>query len=463
MRVVVLGLILSFASGVHAAGMSHTDLTSLVHQSTDVVMGAEVREGVYRVTVVHKGPLARGAEIKVLTDAIGTWLPPTYRRKSAGQYETVDAPPREPRALLFLVRQPDGRYFPVPSGMRLYGGGRVYRLEQQNNPGPYEPVPQGQDPLDVFGLDAAQVDQVPATEADFNKMFEAAKLRAARVAAAKTNAERLALLGPPLPFPAVMAYGRGFAVDEAAGFLVDAVIATGVLDDILEALARHMRHPSQLLLPDPRLREAKRLEVLAAARDLRRPVHQRAAAVSLLGTFSGADDVKPQLVELVPLLSDAVPAVRAAAAGALADLGRTACGPYLVTAAGKEKDGEVLLVIAHRLANAGEKFEKQFHALHPFLFTIGPGPRPLDVSFQMITPGMRTSPSGKFRLRLSQGAKIIAEVDEHERLSSYLGGNRSGGMSRFQVSVPPGVYQARMVYEVYGKAGVSNPIDLTMK
>lgn len=150
---------------VQARQMYDYDMASLWYLSEVVVEGEELGysewnsswlAGNVRVTRVHKGPdtLGEGDEIPVAMDLAITRQPLFSGPRDAARVETK-------QVLLFLswnqqqtAYKPGERYLLVASGLKLIADAEdvVYRLEQGNNPGPYELVRQGPELVDRSDL-----------------------------------------------------------------------------------------------------------------------------------------------------------------------------------------------------------------------------------------------------------------------------------------------------------------------
>ncbi len=338
-----LGVLLAFALALAAppawgANAYHHDLTSLALLSDAVVLaerGAsrevliESRYPVtvtrYHVTRVWRGALHPGDDLDVLDGGF-----------SLQHFVGRAAPTFDRTALLFLSHVDPASSLPpgttwwavAGSGLRVFAGGRVYRFEQRSNPGPYEPCPQGNDPLDVRGFE-------PSSEPITMGAFEPALARAlARAEAFRgalaepTPRRRAALLAfldtAPEP-PAVVPTGYdGHYRDELAWRVVERLHNDGDLDGVLEAVARTSLGLDLFEHNDILLGHLG--AVLAAAADASRPLHRRVAALEVLRQLSlwwagGTDETQahPRLIAdgVVALLGDPQPVVRAAAALAL--------------------------------------------------------------------------------------------------------------------------------------------------
>jgi hypothetical protein len=155
---VCVGLVSSRARALMSV---HYDLTSLALASDAVVLARRTGErklGQYRELTLHRvlksyhGPLRPGDEVDVEYGAYA--LTPLW-----GWGLDAGTPQVSDEVILFLYRGklwlPDGgtetAWQLEPSGLRIFVSGAVYRFEQFNNPGPYEPVAQGLDPFDVLG------------------------------------------------------------------------------------------------------------------------------------------------------------------------------------------------------------------------------------------------------------------------------------------------------------------------
>lgn len=304
----------------------HYDLTSLALVSDAVVLARRTGErklGPYRTLTLHRvlksyrGPLRPGEEVDVDYGAYA--LTPLW-----GWGFDAGTPHVSQDVVLFLYRNqpssPDGgtktTWQLEPSGLRIFVNGAVYRFEQFNNPGPYEPVAQGIDPFDVLEDPRGKV---RVTKDQFETELQRAFARAGAIqralARAGTAAGRQALLDLIGPAPGVdngapaAIWSYGFYKNLAERKMLDALAAHHDLKDFLEGVARTPAPDPTLALNDPFTAR----ELLRAARDPRLSLPERVAALQVL-TDSPFARLKPADANAVSaLLASTQPALRAKA------------------------------------------------------------------------------------------------------------------------------------------------------
>lgn len=422
--ILLLGAVCCPAVTAKAAPMEHHDLASLWFLADHVIRAEPVSlqhrheewntTTTYRVTHIYGGSLAIGDQIEVYDDAYRTVFQASWDY-SDPEHPVERMPLRkDPVEVLFLVPAPprlireglldgDGLYQKVPSGQRLLAGGRVYRFEQQSNPGAYAPVPQGPDPEDVFGR--ADRWGVALTLAEFDAELGEARARAEAAVAALAREDRtertaaiLELLPAAATFPARVRFPiTGFAGDALSRHLQQAVSAEGDLDALVEAFGRDLV-PSmyaydgrRFLDPDPAAGGAALLEV---ACDGERPRHHRYAALRLLAENRQAIREDPEAARdrIAGLLDDRDPWIRATAVLALGRLGhgegqRAIVVDQLTSHVPKERHPEVLLAAGHQLRSLDAKISRLDPLLREgreLISVLRPGPQDCDSGGELV-------------------------------------------------------------------------------
>lgn len=308
-----------------AAMMTHLDLTSLALEADAIVRArvvSETREDPYttrktlEVVRSYEGPLVPGDRFELAYDLYGTHAFGDYRGADAG------APTLGPEVVVFLAKPrrhaPSGALRPpnpgdwpwylVGSGLRIFLDGKAHRFVQFNNPGGFDPVPQGHDPYDLYddprggpALDLAGLEAEMAVA-----QARAAEIRAA-IAAPDGPARRerlVALAGLDEP-PSNSSMG-GFYRNTAAGRVLKALGDTHDLPSFLRALSRssgvHLREFARAFSP---------AAVLEAASNPTLPLPLRLAALDLADAMSFELRELPSAeARVLALLSDADPDVR---------------------------------------------------------------------------------------------------------------------------------------------------------
>jgi hypothetical protein len=274
-----------------AAMMAHYDLAGLIAQSDAVVL-AERGE----LLPNDKGvPLRRYKIVRVLRGA----SPGDHVDVWDGAYVTAGHT-LDPRAVLFLARR-DGNEEITLSGLRVIEGGKVFRFEQPRNPGLYEMVPQGEDPVDHWRAGTSQLD-LAALEAAIVQAGARVDLIGA-VRANRDLASRRAMALALVPTASDVT-ARGFYDDVVTHRLEAVLVAAGDLPGALmldqrDHTAHDMRrgfgelaallaladpgpHPEMPRSPADDALRATALEVAAAKAELATPATER-AAITLLG------------------------------------------------------------------------------------------------------------------------------------------------------------------------------------
>lgn len=367
---------LCWAAAADAGNLAHYDLASLSFISRSIVLVDEVshqsrieawnKTTIYKVIKAYQGPLKIGQQVEVYDEAES----PSSTGKQRAVLFISPAEPREIKPGKPLLR---GLYEAAPSGWRFLVEGMVYRVEQQNNPGPYEPVPQGKDPLDVRGLERpnASFKTQPISFADFEKALTTAIHLADQVKktfrlpdSAQRNAALLQLLPAPRSFPAPLRYTRRQYADPLSLAIQERILQSEDLESFIEAMGRNVDgefdafRPSGLFSQDGQ----KRAEFLfSVAADEKRPLHQRDAAVQLIRNLTighrrmpanGAFNSETLCQALGGFLTAKDRAVRIAAVKVLPDsklCQRDKALKKLLSAVGTEKDGLVLLALHREL------------------------------------------------------------------------------------------------------------------
>jgi hypothetical protein len=306
----------------HAAMMQHTDLTSLVLDSDEIVLArrAGERDGGpwsvindHVVTKVYAGTLAPNDVVSLDYGAYSMTPLWGWGQREGGAPKMSDA------VVLFLVRPTKengynaapGGFWLAHSGLRILYDDTVYRFEQWNNPGPYEPVPQGHDPYDVLGDPRGSTPlTLPQFEADLARAIARANdIRDALAQATTPSGQTrlLELLGPASDddalFPLTL---HTFYSDDAARRILDAIAQQHDLPLFLAAVARTRGRTSLY-----RVRHSFTLaDIAREARSAARTTPERLAAISLIATRH-SDEVDDATV--IALMSDGDVEIRRAA------------------------------------------------------------------------------------------------------------------------------------------------------
>jgi len=304
--------------------MRHTDLASLALESDDIVLARRVgdRDGGshtvlsdHVVTKVYAGTLGVGATVTLdygvyALAPLWGWGP-----RDGG------APKMNDEVVLFLVRPSatngyapaPGGYWLAQSGLRVAFDGEVYRFEQRNNPGPFEPVPQGRDPFDVLGDPRGGTRGVPLAvfEMDLAKAIARAKdIRDAldQMRDHQGRARLLDLLGPESDDDALFArMSAGFYEDEAASMILRKIALEKDPALFLDAIVRARGRVDLFGVRSAFSAE----DLIAEARSAKRTVPERIAAIEYVHA-QALDKVDDAAV--IALLGDPDADVRAAAA-----------------------------------------------------------------------------------------------------------------------------------------------------
>ncbi len=279
-------------SRADARMMVHYDLAGLLMQSDAVVIADRIGP--------VKTPEGEYTRYRVVKSLRGS-------RKAGDLVQVYDAHfsttghKLDTQAVLFVMSF-NGTPNLVSSGLRVLENGKVWRFEQQNNPGPFDMVPQGRDPQDQWGLGGRQLDL-----AGLERAIADAQQRIDAVAAAKS------IVDPAKRRTAVLAVfpkgtgASGFYVDllaeRARTQLVDAGDLEGAL--LVDARDRGMtfRSGSYAKLPD----------LVAIAIDPKRTPEVRRAALAVAGRGFALSDNFVELDRIATLIDDPDPGVRAAA------------------------------------------------------------------------------------------------------------------------------------------------------
>ncbi len=486
-----------------AAPMDHYDLASLWFEAQQVVLADEVSHQyqlaewnettTYDVTKVWKGTLEVGARIEVFDDTYDLTLEPTWDTSDPQNLRQIPAPDREPRAILFLVpapprlvdehrMTPEGLWMKVPSGMRVVADGKVYRFEQWNNPGPYQPVPQGATIDD--GLEGSLERVAPVDLQTFERLLTEATVRAVRCTAALAlpgpeprNAALLALLPPARTFPPrERPHAMGFPRDALAQRLQQAIAESGDVDDFLEAMGRDVVggfetfDGRRFLDPD---RAARNEQLVAAALETDRPRYQRDAALRVLADWPGVDEanVPDYLERLAPLLADADPWIRAAAVDAVGrwlgaeGAAKRKARAVISAALETETDADVLNAYAWELMSHNEKsrlLDPRLRGERKLVLTLRPGPAaPASGGELLLGYGFTCRDREDWSVQLSLTAVAVA-ADGTERRSSSSegayatttqGAGRGVWRFRFDEPLPSGTWQVHLEGAVAARRG----------
>ncbi len=319
-RALCLGLVVLLCCAVTAlcgskalaANMSHHDLSSLAYASDAVVRARavaglrDVDEQEFVVVHSYRGNLKPGQRFKARMFAVSfasTW----------------GGPPVKPAddVVMFLEHNENHGWLVLGSGLRMFVDDKAYRFVQLNNPGPYEPVGQGLDPYDIYDdprgkqvlsrKEFLQLLPQPVTRA--NQFVDA--LSAADSPAAREHL--LTFMGPALgddnDTPVTKTDSYGFE-DLIAMRVLEELHNRGDMPRFLEALSRQR---GGVIYWHLRLNVSAQKMVEAAA-DHTRPLHHRLAALTYLREEAFAS--RKVYPELIALLADQNPAIRAAAIAA---------------------------------------------------------------------------------------------------------------------------------------------------
>lgn len=314
-------------ASARAKMMVHYDLTSLAFQSDAIVLARRVPSGSaqpnqgawpsapVRHVVVKSfaGNLHPDEVVDVFYSGYDLEPAEWSRHKSVPAGTAIDD-----EVILFLKKNESATstepYSLVASGLRVQLAGKVFRFEQFDNPGPYIPVPQGHDPLDLYE-DRAGSD--PLTLEDFEVDLLKAIARAGRVheavrAPADHRRELVELVGPTdgdLATARVIA-PFSFWYDAVATAALEAIGRTKDIALYLEAVSR-LRGGVRL---SARPFEAEHLAAYAV--DPAAPLRRRVAALSVLASDTLVAGSVPEK-RVLGLLADPSPEIRIGAALAL--------------------------------------------------------------------------------------------------------------------------------------------------
>jgi len=317
---------------LHAAMMYHYDQASLVLMSDHVVLaerGPERRlsewtkAGKYTIKKVYSGSLKVGREIEVFDSGL-------YNISGKGGMLRAKPLALDSETVLFLqdrenpkrsLRGVPGslRFRIVPSGMRVFSEDRVYRFVQMNNPGGFEPVPQGRDPDDCrFGGFSEAAIGLEQFERDLRQAK--ARVEKLQVALEKPHSpertkELLNLVGPPndrLPLATGSTPGMGgFYADKVLARILETLKTADDMAGYVDAAGRAWAWAQYHVRRGPS-------GVLQIAIDPAQPRKRRVFALCLLEEDWG--ETPKRLDRLTPLLEDPAYEVRAATVNLL---GRT--------------------------------------------------------------------------------------------------------------------------------------------
>ena len=486
-----------------AAPMDHYDLASLWFEAQEVVLADEVSHQyriaewnettTYEVTRIWKGTLEVGAQIEVFDDVYDLTIDPTLDTSDPEHPRQIAAPEREARAILFLVpapprlvdehhSTPEGLWMKVPSGMRILAGGKVYRFEQWSNPGAYEPVPQGESPDD--GLRGSLETVAPVDLATFEHTLTEAAVRAVRSTAALAlpgpeprNTALLALLPPARTFPPEeRPRSSGFPRDALSQRLQRAIAESGDVDAYTEAMGRDVVGGFEefdgraFLDPD---RRARGELLLAAALETDRPRHQRDAALRVLADWPGVDeaDVSDFLDRVAPLLADADPWVRAAAATTVGrwlgaeGASKRKARALIAAALETETDPDVLNAYAWELMSHGQKsrlLDPLLRGERKLVLSVRPGPAVPASGGEMLLGYAFVCRDREDRNAVLSLAAVAVAADGTEHRSSSAegasttttqGAGRGLWRFRFDEPLPAGTYQVRLEGSLAARSG----------
>lgn len=305
--VMAVGLCL-VAGRAHGAMLPHHDLASLVLLSDFIVLVDQFEKETEpggskvawcRVTKTYKGSLLPGVE---------------FARPRLDSY-SIDPSFHWDREALFFLTRIRGRkdtWDPlapamVPSGVRLFRNGAVYRFYQMQNPGGYVPISE-KGPDERSGVRLG----------DFEKNLEQSILRVAALEKAQTitdSSQRtqalLNILGPSLPqrvFEDLDFYEADSDVFTAK--VLERIEARRDLEAILDG---YSRCSSCEYFKSNYLSRPKAVDLLGAARDATRPVLHRTTALRMMCGISSSPRAE-QYADLTDLLKAREPEIRRGAA-----------------------------------------------------------------------------------------------------------------------------------------------------
>jgi len=276
------------------------------------------------VITLNRGSLKVGQEIEVFDSGL-------YNISGKGGLSPTKPLALDPETVLFLqdrenpkrsLRWVPGslRFAIVSSGMRVLSEGKVYRFVQMNNPGGFEPVPQGRDPDDCRrGESSGAPVGLEQFESDLRRAI--ARIERLQVALEKPHTqepteELIGLAGPPndrLPLvnPRAPSIGGGFYADAVLARILETFKATNDMAGYVDAAATAWEWAQYPLRRGPSA-------VLDIANDREQPLRRRVFALWLIE--ENWDDTPKRLDRLTPLLEDPAYEVRAATVNVL---GRT--------------------------------------------------------------------------------------------------------------------------------------------
>lgn len=290
----LVALIVLLTSRADAAMMEHYDLAGLLLQADSVVVADRI------------GVIGELTQYRVVRSLRGT-RKPGEPLELQDRYYNTSGHTLDARVVVFL-RTSDNKPWVVPSGLRVFEGGKAFRFEQHDNPGPYVMVAQGQDPQDQW-KDVPQLDLAGLERAiaDAQKRVETLAAAKSITDSAKRRATVLSLFPPP------GGSGGGFYVDLLAGqarvLLADAGDLEGSL--LVDMRDRGMTHRARGF--------AKLADLVAIAKDPTRPTDVRITALEVATRgFDLASDFAA-LAAITTMIDDADPDLRAAAMAAAAE------------------------------------------------------------------------------------------------------------------------------------------------
>jgi hypothetical protein len=489
--------------------MEHWDLGSLWHRADHVVLAEAAparsrrrgpprppgRISRYRVIKRYKGSLGRGRFVMVHDSVYRKRLADHYRLGPDNKAQRVKGKSAD-RYVLFLGPEVSGRrgspkaHLLVPSGMRLIIGKRIYRMEQHSNPGGYQPVPQGLDPDDVAGL----IPPLPGGRAHTPitlTAFEGELAQGAARSNAVLQAQRipdpalrnrllLNLLPPPRRFPRRVRYGSaGFYADDLARRIQAAIVASGRMDDVIEAYGRDVDGLHSTFFAPAlfnRDRDRRMQVLLAAAKDTHRPVHQRHAAFRLVAWRGWHDRFgRAHLYPAVlALLRDPQPAMRVAAAQLLAarhhqPRQRATTRAALIRASAAATDPRTRIALL-RACDRKKRLGACARAMRrAAALAVIPGPkraarpRAVVVGHEVAWTGKRGQLS--LRLRLRDRAGKVHTSARTEAISVTHAKHWGYGTSRFHFTpaLAPGRYRAELQWQHRGVNVGSDTITIEVR
>ncbi len=279
-------------SRADAKMMVHYDLAGLLLQSESVLIAdrigpvktAQGEYTQYRVVRSLRGSRKVGDLVQVYDQHFST---------AGHKLET--------QAVLFVMTY-GGTPSLVSSGLRVLENGKVWRFEQQDNPGPFVMVPQGRDPQDQWGLGGAQLDL-----AKLERAIAEAQKRIDAVAAAKSIADpakrRAAVLAVFPKGTSASSFYVDLLAERARTQLVDAGDLEGAL--LVDARDRGMTFGSGSY--------AKLPDLVAIAIDPKRTPEVRRVALAVAGRGFGLSENFVELDRIATLIDDPDPVIRSAA------------------------------------------------------------------------------------------------------------------------------------------------------